>query len=131
MRIAIVGGAGFVGARLSGMLRRTHRLLVYDNLFARKTTVALDWLPEVEFIQADILNYQRLAASLRAFRPEVLYHLAAIPFIPYCEQHPARTIRMNVEGTVNVMRAAQSCASLRGVIFTSSADVYGASAQLH
>jgi UDP-glucose 4-epimerase len=136
MRIAVVGGAGFVGSHLvEALVRRKHSVLVYDNLSSGKipgkAQSKFSPFRQTQFVCGDILNYRQLSATLRSFRPDALYHLAATSFIPYCEAHPAQTIRVNVQGTLNVMRAVQSCPTLRGVIFTSSANVYAPSARLH
>jgi UDP-glucose 4-epimerase len=40
-------------------------------------------------------------------------------------------VRVNVEGTVNVMRAAQNCAGLKGLFFASSAAVYDTTSAFH
>ena len=45
MRIAVVGGAGFVGRHLSlALLKRSHEVLVYDNLSARAGAGDQTWL---------------------------------------------------------------------------------------
>jgi len=136
VRIAVVGGAGFVGSHLvDALVRRKHIVLVYDNLSSAKirggTILGKIHRAPTQFVRGDILNYRKLSASLRSFRPDVLYHLAATAFIPSSEKYPAKTIRVNVEGTLNVMRAVQSCDTLRGVVFTSSANVYAPTERLH
>ena len=85
MRVAVVGGAGFIGSHLvAALLRQKHTVLVYDKAPPRKQVAA---------VQVDILNPRRLAATLQAFQPEVLYHLAALSFIPECEVTPALSPR--------------------------------------
>src|SRR4051812_46830482 len=123
MRIAVIGGAGFVGRHLSlALLKRSHEVLVYDNLSARADDPA--WIEPFQFALADILDRARLQAELLKFRPELIYHLAALHYIPYCDLHPEETLQVNVAGTLNLMLAAESLPQLRGLVFASSVAVY-------
>jgi UDP-glucose 4-epimerase len=132
MRIAVVGGAGFVGAHLvSALLHQAHDVLVFDNLFCGRRRQDLAWLNQVQFCQADITDGCRLAADLHSFRPEIAVHLAALHYIPYCDQHPAETLRVNVEGTLNVMLAATQIPGLKGVLYASSVAVYPPTDRCH
>lgn len=125
MRMAVIGGGGFVGVHLvSALLDGGHDVCVYDNLFAARPGRELPWLQRVQFAEADILDRERLSQEMAAFRPDILYHLAALHYIPYCDQHPSETMRVNVEGTLNVMLAASGLATLRAVIYASSVAVY-------
>ncbi len=132
MRIAVTGGAGFIGAHLvAALLREGHQVWAYDNFFAGHRTERLPWREQATLVDGDLLDFDRLSGSLQEFKPELIFHLAAIHYIPYCNDHPAETVRVNVEGTVNVMRAAQKCEGLKGVFFASSAAVYDTTSAFH
>jgi UDP-glucose 4-epimerase len=132
MRIAVTGGAGFIGAHLvAALLREGHQVWAYDNFFAGHRTERLPWREQATLVDGDVLDFDRLSGSLQEFKPELIFHLAAIHYIPYCNDHPAETVRVNVEGTVNVMRAAQKCEGLKGVFFASSAAVYNTTSAFH
>src|ERR1051326_4784533 len=118
MRIAVIGGAGFTGSHLvSALLALKNDVLVYDNQFTREGRAQLPWLDRVGVVEADIRDGEKLRSELLRFAPDVICHLAALHYIPYCDQHPAETLRVNVEGTLNVMLAAQEIMPLKAVLF--------------
>ncbi|MGC2695536.1 MAG: NAD-dependent epimerase/dehydratase family protein [Candidatus Angelobacter sp.] len=132
MRIAVTGGAGFIGTHfIAAILREGHQVWTCDNFSVGHPAECLPWRGPVTLVDGDLLNSEWLSIAVRDFQPDLLFHLAALHYIPYCNDHPAETVRVNVEGTVNVMRAAQECPALKGVFFASSAAVYPATAAFH
>src|ERR1043165_795863 len=132
MRIAVIGGAGFAGSHLvSALLALKNDVLVYDNHFAREGRARLPWLDRVDAVEADVTDGMKLHNELLRFAPDVICHLAALHYIPYCDQHPAETLRTNVEGTLNVMLAAEEIKLLKAVLFASSVAVYAPTDAYH
>lgn len=118
----IIGGAGFVGSHLvARCLDNGHRVDVYDN-FSRGKRSFLPLSEDLTIIEADILDQQALSEAIDTFEPDTVYHLAAIHYIPECEKEPSQAIRINVEGTQNVLNACRG----KGVrlIFTSTGAIY-------
>jgi UDP-glucose 4-epimerase len=127
MRISVVGGAGFTGIHLvPALLDRGHDVQVYDNLFSRRRREELTWLGDVRFAEGDITDGDVLRTELLGFAPEIIFHLAALHYIPYCDLHPEQALRVNVEGTLHLMLAARQVRSLKAVLFASSVAVYPA-----
>lgn len=121
MRVLITGGAGFVGKELVGILRDQADVLVVDLL--RYGTP--DWLqggPDgFEFSRTDIRDAGAVAEVVDRFAPDVVVHLAAIHYIPECENDPGNAVATNVAGTVNLLAA---CAPGTRFVFASSGAVY-------
>jgi len=63
-------------------------------------------------------------------RPAVVFHLAAIHFIPYCVAHPSETLLVNVVGTQLLLDALAAVPDAR-LVFASTADVYAPSDRPH
>ncbi len=122
-RILITGGAGFIGSALvPELLSRGADVAVVDNLsFGRREFVPLD---DKRFFKVDIRDHGALRSVLTTFRPEWIVHLAAIHFIPYCNQHPFEAADVNILGTRTLLRAASKIEELEGFLFASTAAVY-------
>ena len=128
MRFLVAGGAGFVGSALSrALLAEAHEVVIYDN-FSRGRRDLVPAGAGVTVEEGDIRDRHHIQRSIAKSRPEVVVHLAALHFIPDCIARPEEALEINVEGTRNVF-AACTCASVRGVVFASSAAVYAPSDQ--
>ena len=104
MRALVTGATGFVGRHLVAHL-----------------AAAGD---EVTISEAEICDPESLEADFLQGRPDTVYHLAAQADVQASFIEPATTLRVNVEGTSNVLEAAQRAGAGR-VVVISSADVYG------
>jgi nucleoside-diphosphate-sugar epimerase len=112
---AISGGSGFLGVRLAGRLRER-------GLSVRTLDLeALDE-PGIEALIGDIRRAQDVEALCKG--ADVLVHAAASMPI-----RPAEIRSVNVEGTATLLAAAAK-ASVRRVVFLSSAVVYGLARRL-
>lgn len=122
-RILLTGGAGFIGSAVITELQKlSHDVYVIDNLsFGNKEFLSI---PDDHFYQLDILNQMDLSRAVEVINPHRIIHLAAIHFIPYCNQHPFESSSINIEGTINLLNAAKSLKDLEKVFFASTAAVY-------
>ena len=128
-RILLTGGAGFIGSHLvKKFLGLSYRVLVIDDLSFGKRDLLPLFDAKLEFVKGDITDKVLLANILEKFRPEIIVHLAAVHFIPYCINHPARTSEVNIMGTRNLL---EYCRKVRPEVlfFASSAAVYPISAE--
>lgn len=122
--VLITGGAGFIGrALVARCLKEGNAVTVIDNLCAGRIDNLQPYLDSVTFCQADILDKSALADVMEKARPHVVFHLAAHHFIPFCDQNPAETLRVNVEGTHTVLSAAAGHGA-RVAVVASSGSLY-------
>ncbi len=126
MRALVTGGAGFIGSHLvDRLLERGHEVVVLDNLSTGRIANIRHLLghPRFRFVNDSILNepvVDRLVESC-----DLVFHLAAAVGVWYIVQNPLEAIRVNVEGTETVLRAAFR--HWKKVVLASSSEVYGKS----
>jgi nucleoside-diphosphate-sugar epimerase len=125
MHYLITGGAGFIGSHLAdALLVEGHQVRILDNLSTGKR----ERVPAgAEFIEADFTD-------LEAIRPHVLgidgvFHVGALPRIPYSIDHPIESAQANMMGTLNVLVAARD-AGVRRVVYSASSSAYGTQDEL-
>jgi UDP-glucose 4-epimerase len=75
----------------------------------------------------DIVEHLQVRSVLQQVKPRVVFHLAAIHFIPECNASPEQTLRVNVEATLGLLRACSS-SDVEHVVLASSGAVYADSA---
>ncbi len=122
-KIFITGGAGFIGSAIVANLQKAgHEIRVFDDLsFGNRQFIQL---PESQFIRENILHAVALKKALLDFSPQQVIHLAAIHFIPYCNEHPFESANINIKGTMHLLNACKTLPGLEKIFFASTAAVY-------
>lgn len=90
MLVAITGSAGLFGHGLVAAFSTRHRVLPLTRA------------------DADITDAAAVRALMASLRPELVVHPAGTPDIDRSEDNPAEAMRMNYEGTRNVVEAARN-----------------------
>jgi len=122
-KIFITGGAGFIGSAVVKKLQEDNaELMIYDDLsFGNRKFIDV---PDSHFVHGNILDRELLERHLRSFDPDQIVHLAAIHFIPYCNEHPFESANINIMGTSNLLESAKKLSRLEKIFFASTAAVY-------
>ncbi|HVM87579.1 MAG TPA: NAD(P)-dependent oxidoreductase [Puia sp.] len=122
-KIFITGGAGFIGSAIVKKLQEQgHSLFIFDDLsFGSRKFVNIC---DAQFAKENILDGNVLKKALIKFSPDIVIHLAAIHFIPYCNEHPFDSANINILGTANVLNACKELPNLEKILFASTAAVY-------
>ena len=119
----VTGAAGFIGSALvHALLERGEQVRGLDNFETGRRENLADIIAHIDFRQADLLDADAVASSCRGV--DYVLHQAAIPSVPKSIADPARSNRVNVEGTVNVLIAARD-AGIKRVVYAASSSAYG------
>ncbi len=121
MKVLLTGAAGLIGSASTQLLyARGHDVLATDLHPLPASLQDLPWR------RLDVRQGEQVRSVLTAFRPDAVVHLAARHFIPWCERHPAATLRTNVVGSQNVIAGVREAGAAK-LVFASSAAVYAPS----
>ena len=104
MLILVTGGAGFVGTNLiKQLLKKGHKIISVDDYSTGKKENHIDH-KNVQYIDKDICDIDPYAFG---YKPALIYHLAAKARIQPSFEQPEEYIRVNYEGTYNLIKLAQ------------------------
>ena len=126
-RVLITGHTGFKGSWLCAwLLDLGARVAGYSVDVPTEPShfEALDLANRVEHFQADVRNKRSLQEALAQFKPDIVFHLAALIAIPYSYVAPDSYVDTNIKGTLNICQAAMEN-GVKRVIHTSTSEVYG------
>ncbi len=132
MRAFITGGYGFAGRHLA------HHLVSCGDDVAvgfhpserikDGETPPLGSIPlprTVQTLALDITDRDGVFGVIALLKPDVIYHLAAITFVPEGEQDSKRAFEVNTFGTINLLDAVATHSPQTRFLYVSSAEVYG------
>ncbi|WP_244670194.1 polysaccharide biosynthesis protein [Rhodoplanes elegans] len=124
--VAVTGGGGSIGSELCDRVIRfgAQRLLVIENsepaLHAVMEELRIKGCRTViEGRIADIRDRGRIEQLFTAFRPDLVFHAAALKHVPILENDWEEGIKTNVFGSVNVADAAART-GVRGMVMIST-----------
>ena len=118
-RIFITGHTGFKGTWLTRILINAGAKVTGYSL-APPTTPSLYELTEtgnnIVSILGDIRDGVKLIESVKAAKPDIIFHLAAQPLVRLSYKEPVETYSTNVMGTVNILEALRQCNSIKSFV---------------
>jgi len=124
-RVAVTGGAGFIGSNLTlRLLKEGHEVVVIDDLSTGlKSNIDVS---KSAFHQISITDLDSLSKALKDCT--TIFHLAARGSVPRSIKNPVATHDVNATGTLNILEVARKTGA--HVVFSSSSSVYGRNMQL-
>lgn len=115
MKIFVTGGSGFIATYIaSHLIENGHNVKILDlkePKIRRKN---------LEFVKKSILD--DITKDIRGC--DAVFHFAALLGVANSDKRPLDTMRVNLEGSVNVFKSAIS-ANVKRMLYSSSSEVYG------
>ncbi len=114
MKVAVIGGSGFIGSHLvDKLIENGHNVTVYDIMKPHRD--------DVGHIFIDLMDFHRTVVAL-AGDYEVYYVLAAMANVNDIFKNPLETAIVNFQGIVNILEAVRRYGGR--LIFSSTVWVY-------
>jgi O-antigen biosynthesis protein WbqV len=111
--VIVTGGGGSIGAEICHRVVAfgAARLLIIENsepaLYAiTEALAALGVEAEVDGRIADIRDRERILRLMSEFKPDLVFHAAALKHVPILERDWSEGVKTNIFGSVNVADAA-------------------------
>ena len=112
-RVLVTGAGGSIGSELCRQLTKFEPsallMLDRDESGLHGTQLSIEgraMLDSPNLILADIRDEARVTEVFETYRPDVVFHTAALKHLPLLEAHPGEGWKTNVCGTLNLLRAA-------------------------
>jgi UDP-glucose 4-epimerase len=126
-KMAVTGGAGFIGSNLTErLLDMGYSVVVIDDLSTGRKQNLSGWTEKAgdrfQFLQSDINETDRMREAFSGVT--YVFHQAAIPSVARSIENPAATQYANINGTLSVLMAARD-AKVKRVVAASSSSIYG------
>jgi O-antigen biosynthesis protein WbqV len=116
--VIVTGGGGSIGSEICDRVVTfgAARLLVIENsepaLYAVTEALAAHGTSAViEGRIADICDRERMLHMMNEFRPDIVFHAAALKHVPILERNWSEGVKTNIFGSINVADAALAAGS--------------------
>jgi FlaA1/EpsC-like NDP-sugar epimerase len=111
--VIVTGGGGSIGSEICDRVATfgAARLLVIENsepalYAATEALAARQTSATIEGRIADIRDRERILSLMNEFKPDLVFHAAALKHVPILERDWSEGVKTNIFGTVNVADAA-------------------------
>ena len=128
--ILVTGGAGYIGSHTCvELLHAGYAVTVFDNYCSSKPE-ALNRVERITGkpltrVHGDVRDRAALEAALRTSGATAVIHCAGLKAVGESAVQPLQYYDNNVVGSLRLLEAMQAC-SVKTLVFSSSANVYGA-----
>jgi len=126
-KILVTGHSGFTGGWVCLWLRSIG-VSVFGYALEPETKPnlfeSLKLGEEMQSEFGDICDYEKIRNLIERVEPDLILHLAAQTLVRRSYGEPLRTFLVNTQGTANVLEAARSVKSVKGVLCVTTDKVY-------
>lgn len=120
-KVVLVTGAGSLGEEIISILLTLNpkTVRVFDNSEHALFRIQQRYGDKkMRYLLGDITDYDRVEFSM--LKADYVIHTCANKFVDFIEYNPFQAINTNVNGTLNVIKAAMKINLVKGILYTSS-----------
>ncbi|HXK45490.1 MAG TPA: dTDP-glucose 4,6-dehydratase, partial [bacterium] len=129
MKIAVTGGAGFIGSNFVRFVCKKYpetRVINIDKMTYAANPITLEFLKEYPnhiFLKLDICNAEEIEKILNEC--EIIVHFAAETHVDRSLENPENFLLTDILGTYRILEVIRNSKSIRKYIHVSTDEVYG------
>jgi UDP-N-acetylglucosamine 4,6-dehydratase len=129
-KIVIIGGTGSLGHCLMRRMYYDNEMSIYSRDELKQWEMKRHF-PETRFIVGDVRDEVAVKRMLHSVKPDVVIIAAALKHVDVCEENPQESMKTNISGTENVLRAVEELDTDVTTLFVSTdkacspVNVYG------
>lgn len=125
MKALITGMAGFAGSHLAENLLE-HNYRIWGTALKGESLSNLKEIKkDVGVTRATLDDVDVLGRLISSFKPDIVFHLAALAAVGQSFSAPVKTMQVNLLGTVKLYELLRNKPFIEKVVFVSSADIFG------
>lgn len=125
MRAFITGIGGFAGSHLTDLLLSEGVEVHGISYFGGPEPNIEHCAGRVQVAKCNLAQMEEVKGALSAAKPDWVFHLAALSFVPSAERGPQEALLSNVLGSLNLLEGIKHCCPKAKAIMISSSAVYG------
>ena len=134
MNILVTGGAGYIGSHtIIELIKNGHSVIVVDNLSnsSRESITRVEKITnsKIPFYEIDVRNSEALNEIFSSNSIDAVIHFAGLKCVGESVSKPIEYYENNIDSTLVLLKTMQKF-SVKKIIFSSSATVYGTPSEL-
>lgn len=112
-KVLVTGAGGFIGSHLCENLvhagSKVRAFIRYNskNSYGLIESIPADIRKDIEIVTGDLMDESSFSNVLKDHNVDTIFHMAAIPSIPYSFQNPRHVFQVNTFGTFNLLASAR------------------------
>lgn len=126
----VFGGAGSIGSELIRQLSSQNKIFIFDNNESATYSLREELRQKGNWVHSrtgDIRNEKAIFDVFSDFKPQIVFHAAALKHVTPNEEYPEEAVYTNVIGTMNLIKEAKNWECLEKFVFISTDKVVNAS----
>jgi len=123
--ILVTGASGWLGAAIvEALLARGDSVIGLDLRSSAASQALARRHPSLSLVEADLGEWGQVMDTFRKTRPDAVIHTAAIVGVAPAADIPVKALRVNTEGSINLLEAMR-LEGTRRLVYVSTEETYG------